>query len=91
MDSTANNPIQNVLGPGLSDQMVTAAIEGSGYPLQLVVASELSDEFHLQEEWAFPDSEAVRTIDILATKELYEWKEPQPRARPSVSLSLIHI
>ncbi|MEF8708475.1 MAG: hypothetical protein V5B38_06185 [Candidatus Accumulibacter propinquus] len=85
MESTANNPIQNVLGPGLSDQMVTAAIEGSGYPLQLVVASELSDEFHLQEEWAFPDSEAVRTIDILATKELYEWKEPQPRARPSVS------
>lgn len=88
MESAPNNPAQNVLGPGLTDQLVTAAIEGSGYPLQLVIANELNDEFHLQEEWAFPDSEtqATRTIDILATRQLYEWKEPQPRARPALRL-----
>ncbi|MFD1122450.1 hypothetical protein ACFQ2T_08055 [Methylophilus flavus] len=87
MDSAANNPSQNVLGKGLSDEMLTSAIEGSGYPLQLVVASQLSQYFHLQEEWAFTDTEnqSLRTIDILATTNLYQFIEPQPRIRPSLS------
>lgn len=88
MESDSNNPTQNKLGPGISDEQVASAIEGSGYPLQLVIANELSEGFYLQEEWAFPDSEtqAVRTIDILASKELFKRQEPQPRIRPALSL-----
>jgi len=87
MDSVSNNPTQNTLGAGVTDQQVASAIEASGYPLQLVVANELSEGFYLQEEWAFPDSEtqAVRTIDIVASKELFERQEPQPRIRPALS------
>lgn len=88
MESVENNPVRNVLGPGLTDQLIKTAIEGSGYPLQLVIANELNEKFFLQEEWAFPDSDtqALRTIDILATRALYEIQDPQLRARPSLSL-----
>ena len=55
MESVENNPARNVLGPGLTDQLIKTAIEWSGYPLQLVIANELNEIF-LQEEWAFPDS-----------------------------------
>lgn len=87
MESAYNNPPKNILGPGISDDQVTTAIKESGYPLQLQIANMLKQYFFLQEEWAFPDSDtqSTRTIDILASQLLFEWKEPQPRVRPSLN------
>jgi hypothetical protein len=87
MDFAKNNPASNVLGPGLADAMVTDAVKASGFPLQLVVANLLSPNFSLHEEWSYLDSDTqtVRTIDIVATRPLYERGEFPTRARPSVS------
>jgi len=88
MKVAQNNPGTNVLRSGVSDEMVEQAIHSSGYPLQLVVAQQLSSEFSFQEEWSFvdPDSGSTRNIDLLTSKELFEWKEPQPRVRPELNL-----
>jgi hypothetical protein len=88
MEAVPNNPVSNVLGPGLTDETVSNAIKESGYPLQLSVARTLRDDFSLVEEWGFSDPEtgAVRTIDLVASKELYDWKGPQPRVRPALNL-----
>jgi hypothetical protein len=69
MRSTKNNPRSNMLRSGTSEEMVLDAIKQSGYPLQLEVANLLKENFEIEEEWAFPDSETntTRTIDIVAT------------------------
>jgi hypothetical protein len=74
VNSAKDNPIANTLGSAITDAMVEQAIRASGYPLQLIVAQTLSKNFSLQEEWSFvdPDTGAARTIDLLATKELFE-------------------
>jgi hypothetical protein len=88
MDSTQDNPIANTFGSGVTDVMVEQAIRSSGYPLQLIVAQALSKDFSLTEEWSFVDAETgtARTIDLVATRHLFEWKEPQPRVRPALNL-----
>ena len=75
MDSAQNNPKDNTLGSGVTGGMVKQAIELSGYPLQLVVSQILSKNFSLQEEWSFvdPDTKLTRTIDIVASKHLFNW------------------
>jgi len=87
MKIVPDNPAANALGSGVSDEIVEQAIHASGYPLQLAVAKELSGDFSLQEEWSFvdPDSGSARTIDLLASMLLFEWKEPQPRIRPELN------
>jgi hypothetical protein len=55
MKSSENNPDSNVLGPGVSEQLVNKAISYSGYPLQVIVAKELATNFMLHEEWSFID------------------------------------
>lgn len=87
MNSAPHNPAANALGAGVRDAMVEQAIQASGYPLQLVVAQELSGAFSLQEEWSFvdPDTGSTRAIDLVASKPLFEWKEPQPRIRPELN------
>ncbi len=88
MDSTKVNPEENKLGQGISDQQVCSAIEGSGYPLQLVVANQLSKTFHVLEEWAFPDSATgtVRTIDLVAKLHLSGKELEKTLARPAINL-----
>lgn len=88
MDSAQDNPTANTFGSGVTDAMVEQAIHASGYPLQLVVSQDLSEDFSLQEEWSFadPDTGSERTIDLVASKHLFEWKEPQPRVRPALNL-----
>jgi len=88
MDSAQGNPTPNTFGSGVTDAMVEQAIHTSGYPLQLIVAQTLSKDFSLQEEWSFvdPDTGSARTIDLVASKHLFEWKEPQPRVRPALNL-----
>lgn len=88
MDTTQDNPTANKFVSGVTDAMVEKAIHASGYPLQLVVSQALSKDFSLQEEWSFvdPDTGSARTVDLVASKYLFEWKEPQPRVRPALNL-----
>jgi hypothetical protein len=88
MESAPDSPTANTFGSGVTDAMVEQAIRSSGYPLQLVVAQTLAKDFSLQEEWSFvdPDTGTARTIDLVATKHLFEWEEPQPRVRPALNL-----
>ena len=88
MKSTPENPSSNSLGPGLSDAVLESAIHASGYPLQLQVAQNLSGSFHIEEEWSYIDhqTQESRTIDLVASRNLFEWTEPQPRVRPALNL-----
>lgn len=58
------------------------------YPLQTIVYEKLSGKFRIQEEWNFIDSDSngERAIDLIAQMDLYEYKDPQPRVRPSLNL-----
>lgn len=87
MDTHPDNPPANALPGGVTDAAVQQGIDASGYPLQLVVAQELSADFSLQEEWGFvdPDTGTTRAIDLVASKRLFEWREPQPRVRPALN------
>jgi len=88
MKVSKNNPPTNKLGQGIEQENLEQAITASGYPLQTIVTSLLSSKFHIQEEWSFtdPDTQETRTIDLLAERWLYEYKEPQPRIRPTLNL-----
>jgi hypothetical protein len=87
MEAASNNPVTNVLGPGLTDEMISSAVKTSGYPLQLVVARTLRNDFRLLEEWGFldPETKTVRTIDLVASRSLYDPRNTQPRVRPAVN------
>lgn len=88
MISSADNPLQNRLIPGASMADIDAAIKKSGYPLQTIITKKLKPKFYCQEEWSFIDSQTneLRSLDIMAQVELYEFKEPQPRVRPCLNL-----
>lgn len=88
MQSKENNPDTNVLCNGVDEQKILKAVRTSGYPLQTVVYEKLSKYFYIQEEWCFVDSESnvERAIDLLAQRRLYDFKEPQPRIRPTLNL-----
>lgn len=88
MDSAQDNPAANTFSSGVTEAKVEKAIQASGYPLQLVVSQALSSNFSLQEEWSFVDSISglTRTIDIVASKGLYEHIESGPRVRPGLDL-----
>ena len=87
MKKTDDNPVTNRLGSGVTEEKLDVAIVKSGYPLQTKVALQLKKEFHVQEEWSFIDNKTkdIRTIDLLAEKELYNRKE-HPRVRPTLDL-----
>jgi hypothetical protein len=53
MESRRGNPEDNQLGPGVSEDELTKAIEVSGHPLQTQVAALLAPEFQLQHEWSY--------------------------------------
>ncbi len=85
------NSRSDALGPGVTDQMVENAITTSGYPLQLLVSSMLRESFFLQEEWGYIDSDtrSTRTIDIVASRQLYDLKQDEPPARIRPELHFI--
>lgn len=82
------NPSTNVLGAGISEEAVAKAVSSSGYPLQVVVARSLLPDFQLEEEWGYLDSDtsSIRTMDIVASKQLYDIFGEQPRIRPGLKL-----
>ncbi|MFH1702123.1 MAG: hypothetical protein ABIB41_01660 [Nitrospirota bacterium] len=88
MKELRNNPTSNKLGTGIVAAQLEKVIVTSGYPLQTVVRNLLTAKFQIQEEWSFTDSETqeTRTIYLLAETPLFEFKEPQPRVRPALTL-----
>lgn len=94
VEQSSNNPPENSLGAGLTEDQVQEAVARSGYPLQTTTSDLLRAKvlaggarFDAREEWIFidKDTEDLRTIDILAGLRLHEWA-PQPRVRPQLNL-----
>jgi len=83
-----NNPPTNVLGAGVDERDLAAAIEHSGYPLQTVTANSLRSSFAVQDEWAYIDRDTrePRAIDIFAQRHLFNVETEQPRVRPMLNL-----
>jgi hypothetical protein len=88
MKLSKDNPQTNSLNPGITDIDVENAIKKSGYPLQTIIANKLRQKFYCQEEWSFIDrkTKEIRSIDIMAQKELYDFEKKQPRVRPILNL-----
>lgn len=90
MDEAPDNPDENQLPASLSDAQVEEAVTSSGYPLQTIVASDLrrSGFDSIAEEWAYTDADTggLRTLDLRASRRMYEFKEPQPYVRPTIEL-----
>lgn len=88
MKKASGNPTTNELGNGITENHVQHAVFDSGYPLQTTVVNNLLSRFQVQEEWSYVDSDTqtIRTLDILASRDLFEFTEPQPRIRPSLDL-----
>jgi hypothetical protein len=90
MDCETNNPHQNTLPPGITEEKFAEAVRRSGYPLQSEVVRELQPHFHaLQEEWSYVDRDSgeLRAADILATVHMWDWeRDQQPRVRPKLQI-----
>ncbi|KAF6243326.1 hypothetical protein C6988_03525 [Nitrosopumilus sp. b1] len=90
MEAVPENPPTNMLGKGLDESEVIKAIEQAGYPLQTIIVNKLSKKFDLiEEEWTFIDDDLQkrRSIDIIASKRLYNEEEGiQKRIRPILSM-----
>jgi hypothetical protein len=89
MQTSENNPNSNHLGPGINDDDVISAITKSGFPLQTIVAQRLRRDFNVQDEWSYidRDTKEIRTIDILASRVLYNFADKNhPRIRPTLNI-----
>src|SRR5262245_32111796 len=88
MKQADNNPSANSLAPGVDEAALATAIAKSGYPLNIVVAARLRQDFHVQEEWAYVDSNSgdLRSLDLLAGRDLWDRAQKQPRVRPVLNL-----
>jgi hypothetical protein len=88
IDSEPDNPAGNVLAAGVTDAAVLVAVARSGYPLQTIVAEKPAAEFRVREEWSYldRDSKGLRSMDVLASRRLFGFDEPQPRVRPELNL-----
>lgn len=76
-------------GCGITDVDIEDAIEFSGYPLQTHTANLLREaNFFVQEEWSYIDNEtlALRAMDILARKHLFDPTKGAYRTRPILNL-----
>jgi hypothetical protein len=89
MKSARNNTPENQLSAGVTEPQLSEAVRKSGYPLQTIIASSLRMDFGVQEEWSFIDNDsgALRTLDVLASRRLYDWQnEGQSFIRPTLNL-----
>lgn len=88
MNESNNNPRDNVLKAGVTEDAIKEAINKSGYPLQTIIAEKLSSSFRTQQEWSYIDKETneLRTLDIEAERLLFDFTEKQPRVRPTLNL-----
>jgi len=81
MDGAAPLKLPN----GIDRDKLTEAVRTSGYPLQTVVARELSADFGVTEEWGYVDraSQEHRSLDVFAFKRLSVASE---RLEPSLTM-----
>ena len=88
MQSAANNPSDNVLPSGVTDQQLIDAVRTSGYPLQTIVASKLLPQFAITEEWSFSDRETgnLRALDVFAYRRLSDNTNKYQGVSPAVIL-----
>ena len=79
-----DDPLQAILRAGVTVDAVRSAVEKSGYPLQTAISDLLREEFHIQQEWGYRDrlTGDMRTIDIVATKQLRDLPSGDSRIRP---------
>jgi hypothetical protein len=72
MDQHPENPQANQIPTGIDEAKLLDAVRASGYPLQSVVARELSSQFTVVEEWGYTDrtTKEHRSLDIYAFREL---------------------
>ncbi len=70
------NPETNKLKNGIKITELESAIIKSEYPLQTIIANKLRSQFNCQEEWSFIDKQTkeIRTLDIMASKMLFDFK-----------------
>ncbi|MGD0182296.1 MAG: hypothetical protein ABSC15_20985 [Terriglobales bacterium] len=86
------NPDTNKLPDGIAEPDVCGAITKSGYPLQNIVAGYCEKAgFRAIEEWSYldndKDAEQLRTIDVKAEKQLFEYQQgSETKIRPSLVL-----
>ncbi|GAB3807107.1 hypothetical protein [Virgibacillus kimchii] len=84
-----NNPATNQLPQGVKIDDIKQAIDSSGYPLQTIIAQKLLEmHFGIHDEWSYIDnqSNSLRTMDIFASKALWDIEKYQPRIRPELNL-----
>jgi hypothetical protein len=90
MHCDPTNTPENTLGAGITEQQILEVVRKSGYPLQTVIASSIWSDFQVQEEWSFVDSDsgALRTLDILASREILSPSNegPLPFVTPRLDL-----
>ena len=81
MDHHPDNPSSNQLPPGVPEEKLIDAVQKSGYPLQSLVARELSNEFQVVEEWGYSDrtEKSHRSLDVYAFRELHSRGPVKPR------------
>lgn len=87
-DPEIRNPESNRLKAGLTEEVLTDAIEKSGYPLQSTVFELLESDFHVQQEWGFRDriTGEMRSCDLMAMKELDAPPAKASRIRTSLTV-----
>lgn len=90
MKEAADNPPENKLLHGVSDEALCSAVEASGYPLQVLAGARLRAQgFLIAEEWVFNDRDTgqLRALDIHALLPLYDWEaDGGRRVRPQLAL-----
>ncbi|HSV67679.1 MAG TPA: hypothetical protein VLJ59_17480 [Mycobacteriales bacterium] len=84
------DPLAQVLRGGVTLDALKAAVDDSGYLLQTTVAELLADDFVIQPEWGYRDRVTgdMRTIDLLAVRELRIVKSSKSRVRAHLVLIL---
>ena len=72
MNEHPSNPSTNQLRAGLDEAKLLEAVRWSGYPLQSLIAQELTSHFQVFEEWGYSDraTREHRSLDIYAFREL---------------------
>ncbi len=92
MNSAPDNPPENRLTHGVSEENIAEAVSKSGYPLQTVVAAHLRSAFNpVHEEWSYIDSDTgqFRTMDVFARKHVDVNRLPTEDEQVMASLCLL--
>lgn len=87
MRTSSDNPSTNALAPSVKETELIRAISVSGYPLEGLVARQLTADFRIVEEWDFIDDtkNEHRNLDVLASR----FYETGSADIPNISLSLL--